>query len=134
MIFATASPKKIEEMRQMRAGNDSDDECLELLDELLDLGHLPALRALLGASFHGLPGVPLDKKKGMFLAALREDASRLLGQPDGSEGWDEQLGVPCDTLSGASFAWTTPPRVTAVADGSPAHCVVYEGATFPQDL
>ena len=129
MIFATASPKKIEEMRP---GSDSDDveifEGLKCLQELLELpAHLHALQALLGASSRGLPDLPLDMKNGMFLAALREDSSRLLGQPDGSEGWDEQLGVPCDTLGGASFAWTSPPRVTAVAEGSPAHGTISEG-------
>ena len=136
MLFAIASPKKIDEMK---AGSDSDDgeisRRLKVLEELFELpAHLRAFQELLGASPHGLLDLPMDIKKSLFLAALREDASRLLEQPDGSEGWDEQLGVAYDTLGGASFAWTSPPRVTAVAEGSPAHCVVCEGSSFPPDL
>ncbi|CAK9062625.1 Alpha-protein kinase 1 (AK1) [Durusdinium trenchii] len=62
----------------------------------------------------------LFAKKHMFLDRLRLDATERLQQPDSSEGWNDELQVPYDSLAGATFAWTQPPRVLSVAAGSPA--------------
>lgn len=61
------------------------------------------------------------------MAALQVEALQRLESPEAADGWDEQLAVACDTLAGATFAWTSPPQVTAVLPGSLADGVVSKG-------
>ena len=62
-----------------------------------------------------------------FLAALRDNAAEGAKLPDAAR-WDEHLGAASDTLAGATFAWLSPPRVTAIVAGSPASGLVSQGA------
>lgn len=78
----------------------------------------------------GMASVPLVQSKLAwirFLAVLRDNAAEGAKLPD-AERWDEQLGAASDTLAGATFAWLSPPRVTAVVDGSRASDFVSQGA------
>lgn len=68
-----------------------------------------------------------ELKKNWFLDAIHSDAAKRLQAPEAADGWDEQRAVPCDTLAGATFAWTSPPEVTAVVPGSLADGLVSEG-------
>ena len=68
-----------------------------------------------------------EEQRQLFLGALKVEAVSRLESPEASDGWDEQLAVACDTLAGATFAWTSPPQVTAVQPGSLADGVVSEG-------
>ena len=62
-----------------------------------------------------------------FMAVLRHNAAEGAKLPD-ADRWDDHLGAACDTLAGATFAWLSPPWVTAVVDGSPASYFVSQGA------
>lgn len=50
-----------------------------------------------------------DEQRQLFVAALQVEALQRLESPEAADGWDEQLAVACDTLAGATFAWTSPP-------------------------
>lgn len=67
------------------------------------------------------------KQRRLFLDALRDNAAEGAKLPDAAR-WDEQLGAASDTLAGATFAWLSPPMVTAIVDGSPASDLVSQGA------
>lgn len=79
----------------------------------------------------GMASVPKVQAKLLarirFLAVLRDNAADGAKLPD-ADRWDDHLGAACDTLAGATFAWLSPPRVTAVVNGSPASDVVSQGA------
>lgn len=98
---------------------------------LLEAGSLQGLKGLkdllqaLGEDSAEEEDVKL--RKHLFLDSVRDSAAKKVQTPDAAEGWDERLAVPCDTLGGATFAWTSPPQVTSVIPGSPADGVVKEG-------
>ena len=74
----------------------------------------------------GTRGISKDQWQ-LFLQALQVEALQRLESPEAADGWDEHLAVACDTLAGATFAWTSPPQVTAVLPGSLADGMVFEG-------
>lgn len=69
----------------------------------------------------------VEVQKHFFLDAVRDDAAKRVQTPEAADGWDEQRAVTCDTLAGATFAWTSPPQVTAIVPGSLADGLVSEG-------
>ena len=96
-------------------------EVLQLLAEeqnmIVGMASVPTVQARLARVQHRL----------LFLAMLRDNAADGAKLPD-ADRWDDHLGAACDTLAGATFAWLSPPRVTAVVDGSPASDFVSQGA------
>ena len=74
-----------------------------------------------------------QRKQRLFLDALRHNAAEVAKLPD-ADRWDEHLGAACDTLAGATFAWLSPPRVTAIVAGSPASGLMKQGAVVQKLL
>lgn len=111
-------------------------EALHILKALLEsalearpsAGQLEGLKGLLKELEDCSSGK--DEQRQLFVAALQVEALQRLESPEAADGWDEQLAVACDTLAGATFAWTSPPQVTAVLPGSLADGVVSKGEEF----
>ena len=120
MIVTMASPHQIQSMLKGKAP-------ARVAEALAGLG---GLEALLGQHLQDLlkrcssEGSDMDRalQKSHFLDAVRADATERAKLQ--AECLD---GSHCDTLGGATFAWTSPPRVVAVAAGSPADGLVLVG-------
>eukprot|EP00438_Fugacium_kawagutii_P004900 Skav229213 [mRNA] locus=scaffold2439:90996:93075:+ [translate_table: standard] len=139
MIVGMATVQKIQTMLGRHQAKKSGE--LEALMALKELAK--EVRALLKAGpLQGVKGLKdlfqalsedsaeeedVKLRKHLFLDSVRDSAAKKVQTPDAADGWDERLAVPCDTLAGATFAWTSPPQVTLVLPGSPAEGVVREG-------
>lgn len=134
MIVGMASNEKIQAMLANRMAAW---EALQLLKSLLEsalearssggAGKLEELEDLLKKLENCCEK---DDQWQLFLQALQVEALQRLESPEAADGWDEHLAVACDTLAGATFAWTSPPQVTAVLPGSLADGMVFEGYEF----
>lgn len=122
MMVTMASPHQIQSMLKEKAPSRVVEALSELggLKALLDDHLKDLLKRCLSEGSSSMDFSALQKSH--FLDALRGDASeRIKLQPE----WHD--GSHCDTLGGATFAWTSPPRVVAVAAGSPADGLVLAG-------